>query len=70
MEKNIKVMIWSTEGADDGGCVYNLEDPDAGERFFTDLQNNAEMDGRESFKLELWDKEQWDKAEKLGAEMA
>lgn len=69
MEKNIQVMVWKTDGADNA-CVYRLNDKEAGLRFFADLEANAEMDGRESFTLEMWDETQWLEACRLGDEMA
>ena len=69
--KNVKVMVWKTEGAEqDGSPAYRLDDKDAGFRFFADIEANAEMDGRESFVLEMWTEAQWAEADRLGKEMA
>ena len=70
-EKNIKVMVWKTVGAEQEGCLaYRLDDKDAGFRFFADIEANAELDGRSSFTLELWSDDQWAEAERIGNEMA
>lgn len=69
MEKKIQVMVWKTDGFDNP-CVYRLDDKDAGFRFFADIEANAEMDGRESFALEMWDEAQWAEACRIGEEMA
>lgn len=69
MEKTIQVMVWKTEGADQS-CVYRLDDKDAGFRFFADIEANAEMDGRESFKLELFSEAEWAESCRIGEKMA
>lgn len=69
MEKNIKVIVWKTDGSYEGNSVYRLGNPDAGARFFADIECNAETDGRESFVIEMWDQAQWDKACRLVDEM-
>jgi hypothetical protein len=69
MEKTVKVMVWKTDGSDQSPA-YRLDDKDAGFRFFADIEANAEMDGRESFVLEMWSEEEWAEAERIGAEMA
>lgn len=66
MEEKIKVIVWKTDGSDDGGLVYGLHETNAGNRFFKDLENNAELDGREHFTIEYMTASDFVKAQELG----
>ncbi len=60
-EKVMKVMQWKTKDCDELPVWYVLDEPGADRRFFQDLLNNAELDGREEFSILEMSQEEYDK---------
>jgi hypothetical protein len=68
--ENVQVIEWLSQCDGQPSSLYRLDEAGAGERFFRDLLNNAETDGRESFRILEIPKEDWDAAEAEGAASA
>jgi hypothetical protein len=68
MKKNIKIIEWETEGCTESSYCYRLDEPCNGDRFFRDLLNNAESDGREKFTIKEVTPKQWAQIERNGQE--
>lgn len=66
----IKVIEWDQEGGVEGPVVYRLDDVTEGSRFFQHLLDNAEVDGRERFKVREVTEAEWAEIEKRGEESA
>lgn len=54
----MKIVVWHTEGAE-RPIWYRVDVPGNGDRFFRDLLNNAETDGRETVLVNEVTTEQW-----------
>jgi hypothetical protein len=65
--KKFKVIVWNN---DNGGYIYRLDDPEEAKRFFKNVLDNAETDGRETFTVEEMTQEEWDECVKNGEEEA
>lgn len=68
--KKIKVIQWRTKGYYEPALVYRLDDKTMGKKFFQHLIDNAEVDGREQFRVYEMTQKQWDACEKAGKEKA
>lgn len=65
--KKIKVIAWVTG---DGEELYRLDDKNDAVLFFEYLNDNAEVDGREEFRVYEMTQKEWKEAEALGESMA
>lgn len=67
-----KVMIvsWSNPDSAEPANWYQVKDIEEGKRFFQNLIDNAENDGREKLELIFVTQEEWAEAERLGKELA
>ena len=70
MGKKIKVIEWWQDGSPEPSIVYRLDERGNGEKFFVDLINNAETDGRERFAIKNVTPQEWEEIDRRGLEMA
>lgn len=68
--ETVRVLAWYQEDCAEPASWYRIDEPGEGDRFFRDLKNNAENDGREKFEYKEVTSDEWAKAEKVGLELA
>lgn len=70
MSEKVKVLRWETEDCGEPPVLYRLDERGAGERFFQNILDNAEIDGREIFTLVEMSKATWKSIEVESEKMA
>ncbi len=59
MSKKVQIMVWKTDGSNEPEIWYRLDDSSDAKRFFKNLFDNAEMDGREQFQIKEVTVQEW-----------
>lgn len=65
-EAKIPVLVFKDANSGEPDEVYFMDEKNEGNRFFKNLQSNSELNDRHSFVLEMWTREQCDRAKKIG----
>ena len=65
-DNKTSVLIFKDANSGEADEVYFMNEENEGNRFFTNLQNNTELNDRHSFVMEKWTPEQCDRARKIG----